>query len=80
MSYSSQVRLEQFATIALSKSSDGFLFNLADTFTGQTELVADFLQGHFLLSDAKEHLDDLLLAIGQRRKCSINFPRKRLVH
>ncbi len=75
----SQIGLQQLATAVLAEAADGLLLDLADTLACETKLVADLLQRHLLLADAEEHLDNLLLAVGQGREGAVYLTSQRLI-
>ena len=57
----------------MAQTADSLLLDLANTLASQTELLADLLQGHLLTTDTEEVLDDVLLAVGQRRQSALNL-------
>ena len=63
----------------MAQTADSLLFDLANTLAGQTKFLANLLQGHLLTTDTEEILDDILLAIGQRRERTLNLGAQRLV-
>lgn len=68
----SEVTLKQFALLAF-ESAYSFLFDLTNTFTGQVKFISDFFEGHFLATDAKEHLDYFTLAIVELAQGTIHL-------
>ena len=63
-----EIALEKFASGRALEPSDGLFLNLAHTLPGKAETLADFLEGHFLSTDAEEGLDDFPLPAGESGK------------
>ena len=61
--------LQQFAFRSRAQFIDGFVLDLADTFAGQTEFIANIFQTHRMLDiDTEIQADNIALTVGQRTK------------
>ena len=67
-----EVGLKQMAFLSF-QTADSFLLDLTHTFAGQIKFSTDLLKGHFLTSDAEEHLEYFPLAVMQLLEGTVNL-------
>ena len=61
----SQIGSQQFTALVLFQTANCFFLNLTHTFTCKTKSIANLLQSHLLHTNTEEHLDNLLLPVGE---------------
>ena len=75
-----EVGFEEFAAGGVAEAADGFFLDLTDALAGEAEFLADFLEGHFLATDAEEEFDDVALALGEGGKGPLDFGGEGFLH
>ena len=78
--HSLQVCLQQGAARGTAEAAEGFLLDLAYALASEAKVVADLLERHLLAADAEEHLQYLLLTVGERGEGAVDLRCERLVH